>query len=202
MPIFEGLMSNIYFNDSTTSWSDPTDDILKAIRELSFRTSLYAAADPSLAHLGNQVDPRLMSNQTLLYTGYSYKAVYSTDWRYMAAGLVVAILAVLSVLPLFYGFWELGRHVSMSPLEIANAFEAPLLVDIGSNCNAREIMREAGLKNVVYGACKTTEPSSHWTCGLGSRAMLRNLRMVRYIHNYCSTHTDLSPCVSCLYSIS
>lgn len=160
MPIFEGLLSNIYFNDSSTSWSDPTDDILNAIRELSFRTSLYAATDTSLDHTEIDSDQGMRSNQTVAYTGYTIHALYLMDWRYMVGGLVVSLLAALSVLPLFYRFWDLGREVSMNPFEIAMAFDAPLLADAGPHCAAGDIVKQIGDKNVMYGACTAQEPSS------------------------------------------
>lgn len=160
MPIFEGLLSNIYFNASSTFWSDPTDDILNAFRELSFRTSLYAAADTSLDHTEIESDQGMRSDQTVAYTGYTIQALYLMDWRFMVGGLVVSLLAALSVLPLFYGFWDLGREVSMNPFEIAMAFEAPLLADAGAHCDAGDIVKQIGDRNIMYGPCATQEPSS------------------------------------------
>lgn len=160
MPIFEGLLSNIYFNASSTFWSDPTDDILNAFRELSFRTSLYAAADTSLGHTEIGSDRGMRSNQTVAYTGYTIQALYLMDWRFMVGGLVVSLLAALSVLPLFYGFWDLGREVSMNPFEIAMAFDAPLLADAGAHCDAGDIVKQIGDRNIMYGECATQEPSS------------------------------------------
>lgn len=160
IPIFEGLLSNIYFNDSSMSWSDPTDDILNALRELSFRTSLYAATDPSLDHTEIDSDQGMRSNQTVAYTGYTIQALYSMDWRYMLGGLIVSLLAALSVLPLFYGFWYLSREVSMNPFEIAMAFDAPLLAEAGPHCGAGDIVKQIGDKHIMYGACTTQDPSS------------------------------------------
>lgn len=156
MPIFEGLMSNLYYNDTSTSWSDPTDDILNAIRELSFRTSLYAAKDTLLKQTEDGGSSQAMrSNQTVQYTGYTSTALYSTEWPYMAAGLVVSFLAILGVLPLYRGFSELGRDVSMNPFEIAKAFEAPLLANAGSNCKASGIARQVGNRHIQYGTSTT-----------------------------------------------
>lgn len=152
--VYGGLLANTYFHGQEEGWSDPTDDILNAFRELSFRASLYAAADNEL----NQTESR--SNQTVQYTGHTSRTIYSTQWSFMAAGLTVSVVAVLGVLPLFHGFWELGRDVSMSPLEIAKAFDAPLLANAGSNCEAREIARQAGNKQIVYGVSTTKTEQS------------------------------------------
>lgn len=168
MPIFEGLLSNIYFNDSSSSWSDPTDDILNGLRELSFRTSIYAATDPSLDHTGVDSDQGMRSNQTVSYTGHTIQALYLMDWRYMVGGLVVSLLAALSVLPLFYGFWNLDREVSMNPFEIAMAFDAPLLADAGPHFSAGDIVKQIGDKHILYRASTTQEPSSplRWRFGM------------------------------------
>lgn len=159
VPIFDGLLSNLYFNRSSLTWSDPTDDILNAFRELSFRASLHAATDTSLDPTEIGSDQGMGPNQTLAYTGYTIKALYLMDWRYMVGGLVVSLLAALSVLPLFYGFWDLGREVSMNPFEIAMAFDAPLLADAGPHCGAGDIVKQIGDKHITYGACTTQEPS-------------------------------------------
>lgn len=37
------------------------------------------------------------------------------------------LTCALIVLPLYYGFWQLGRNVSLSPVEIAHTFGAPIL---------------------------------------------------------------------------
>ena len=35
------------------------------------------------------------------------------------------IIVVLLILPSYWGYWQLGRKVTLGPLEIANAFDAP-----------------------------------------------------------------------------
>lgn len=39
----------------------------------------------------------------------------------LGIGLGLMLVAVLAILPLFWGFWRLGRDVSMSPFEVAKA---------------------------------------------------------------------------------
>lgn len=43
----------------------------------------------------------------------------------------IMIVAVLSVTTIFNRFWELGRPVSLAPLEVARSFGVPMLVEKG-----------------------------------------------------------------------
>jgi hypothetical protein len=83
-------------------------------------------------------------------------------------------VAVLAIMPLFWGFWRLGRKVSMSPLEVAKALhystitdpqtgaaEAHSVLDVkghpdrppqfGSNFSADELVELLGKTKVKYG---------------------------------------------------
>jgi len=51
---------------------------------------------------------------------------YQTSFIYMAGGVVATLFTVICVLPVYWGFWELGRKVTLGPLEITNAFGAPI----------------------------------------------------------------------------
>ncbi|KAF2213387.1 hypothetical protein CERZMDRAFT_96230 [Cercospora zeae-maydis SCOH1-5] len=44
-----------------------------------------------------------------------------------------------------------GREISMSPIEMAKAFNAPLLADEDSNASVQELVKSAGTKPVQYG---------------------------------------------------
>ena len=60
------------------------------------------------------------------------------------------VAAVCGVVPLFYGFWALGRTTSMSPVEVAKAFGAEVLVGVGgSNSTAEGIAGSKGGRTVV-----------------------------------------------------
>lgn len=122
------------------AFNDPTDDMINAIRELAFRTSLRAADD----------------NATLLQSGVPFVGslthpIYVTDFRYMVGAALLGLLGILAICPTFYGWWKLGREVSWSPLEIAKAFDAPLLRDVDSNATADQLVRQLDRKRVRYG---------------------------------------------------
>lgn len=78
--------------------------------------------------------------------------VYAMDVVFMALGLIVSFTGVLAILPLSHGYWELGRCVSLNPLEIARAFGAPLFEGVDGNVTASDIEFERGHLSVRYGA--------------------------------------------------
>lgn len=66
----------------------------------------------------------------------------------MVGALISTFVCVLFVLPTYWGFWQLGRKLALSPLEIAAAFRSPL-VDSGKDVDG--ILQEAGKKQVQFG---------------------------------------------------
>jgi hypothetical protein len=99
------------------TFTDPTDDILATFNEIMFRISLAAFAS---------------SSNTSLATNYTLAAEepvirYESRYIYLVAATFISLLACCAVLPTFNGFWKLDRPFSLSPIEIANAFDAPLL---------------------------------------------------------------------------
>jgi hypothetical protein len=79
--------------------------------------------------------------------------VYRVSYPFLGGAIAVILLAVFLVVPLFYGFWRLGRRTTLSPLEVATALRAPLLASVVSSSNgtASEIMTMAGMQRVQYG---------------------------------------------------
>jgi hypothetical protein len=69
----------------------------------------------------------------------------------MATGLCLSFAAVFAILPLYYGYWKLGRSVSLSPLEIARAFGAPVLDGLDGNVSAADVECARGHVYVRYG---------------------------------------------------
>lgn len=43
------------------------------------------------------------------------------DYRFLTAALAVMFAGLLSAMAFFWGFWELERKITLSPLEIAGA---------------------------------------------------------------------------------
>jgi hypothetical protein len=60
----------------------------------------------------------------------------------------------------FNGYWELGRRFSMSPVETAKAFNAPLLRNDDSNASIKNLVEELGHLKVKYGAVEAARNDS------------------------------------------
>lgn len=58
---------------------------------------------------------------------------------------------MVAVIPLFIGWHKLGRKVSFSPVEIAKAFDAPLLEYVDCNGEAESMLQEVGKGKIMYG---------------------------------------------------
>jgi hypothetical protein len=113
-------------------FDDPMESMLDKIREIAFRTAVRAGRDESLKP--NETD----AVQQVAYRGSATYSIYITDFRYMIGAAALSIASILATSLCFWGWWQLGRTVSLSPLEIAKAFDSPLLSQIGSNLDLSE----------------------------------------------------------------
>jgi hypothetical protein len=120
------------------TWSDPIPDILSAASELMFRSALSVSNSTTTQNADTQIS--------------TITVYYSSNYRYLAAALIVVFLDVVLIFPLFWGWWRLGRDVSLSPLEIAKAFGAPLPVNGDLNERSKTILKRCGGISVQYGA--------------------------------------------------
>jgi len=130
----EGLLANLYYPSNFTSvvtegeamtFNDPTDDIVNGYRELTLRMSIRAG----LEEREDLEDDSNNLTQSVPYISRQARVQYAADRGALALAVVVSLVGPLAVLVLFWGWWDLGRKFSMSPLEVANAF---LLVPHGS----------------------------------------------------------------------
>ncbi|KAK4620140.1 hypothetical protein CLAFUW4_11134 [Fulvia fulva] len=127
---FEGV-SNVKFND-------PTPYLLHQARELLFRTALVQ---------GNGTSMELVQGASQIRTA----GVYVSHYEFLGIAVAISLVAVSIVIAAYAGYCHLGREVSMSPIEIAKAFNAPLLPHEPSNANADELTKSAGGTPVRYG---------------------------------------------------
>ena len=83
---------------------------------------------------------------------------YKTNLRCAAFTTTFMFICIFAIAPTFWGWWELGRPVSFSPVEIAKAFVAPSLETTGegmsSNASASTVVKHHGDKNLAYGAIR------------------------------------------------
>ncbi|KAG6364767.1 hypothetical protein INS49_006371 [Diaporthe citri] len=137
-----------------STWQDPTRHILTELNKLAFLVSLQAA-DANYRNTSAPPAPQLISmDQT------SSVAVYQTDYRYLFASVVLIVVFVGLTLPTFAGWWELGREVTLDPIETAKAFDAPLLKGTGSNAPLKDLIRTVGIRRVEWGEMESHDAAA------------------------------------------
>lgn len=126
------------YSNCSVTWRDPTNTILADIREIFLRTSVLAS--------NKQNETQYVSAMEL-----RSETIYESHYEYLAVGTVILLGAVGVIFMLYYGWWELGRAVSMSPIETAKAFGAPILDGVAGNAEANGLIKHAGDIEVKYG---------------------------------------------------
>ncbi|KAK3994700.1 hypothetical protein QBC44DRAFT_285417 [Cladorrhinum sp. PSN332] len=120
---------------------DPGPPVFEAVRELGLRSALMAANSSDPLH---RLDLVGQTTETI--------AVYVANFGFLYGAVAVTVLAALSVIPLFYGFWKLGREVSLSPLETAKAFRPAQLEGVPSNSTVERLLKSlVGSRPIRYG---------------------------------------------------
>ncbi|KAK8167771.1 hypothetical protein BKA80DRAFT_51166 [Phyllosticta citrichinensis] len=144
----DGTFGNTYLTSSEnngpkTTWADPTPDIISTARELMFRTAV-AASNASTTQTANSTDT-------------FDRVVYQSHYQYFAAALAVIVANAIVICSLFVGFHHMGRTASMSPLELARAFQSPLTAAGGSNDEVPRLLGVLGKRRVRYGEIEQRE---------------------------------------------
>ena len=88
---------------------------------------------------------------------------YKTHYWYMFGGVIVSLACILLVLPTFWRYGELGRKVTLGPIEVASAFRAPMLTEGRPNAaeaggDIHELIRDVGDRKVQYGFVEEAAP--------------------------------------------
>jgi hypothetical protein len=159
---YEGSSAHTYisksqgFVDCSMTFSDPMDDILSSARELMFRAAVSVGS-------GN-------SSFLQQVTGIERvpRNVYESQYLFLGFAMGLSVVSIIIVTVTFIGFWHIGRDISLNPIEIAKAFNAPLLRSHDSNATARVLFHELGSRPARYGAVVVdqkimTEGSSEYT---------------------------------------
>ncbi|KAK4163600.1 hypothetical protein QBC43DRAFT_319389 [Cladorrhinum sp. PSN259] len=121
-------------------FTDPGPAVFRAVREIGLRSALMAANSSDPSHKLELVGD---TTETI--------AIYLANFGFLYGAVGVTVLAALSVVPLFYGFWKLGRDVSLSPLETAKAFRPVQLGGAASNSTVSELLKRVGSREIRYG---------------------------------------------------
>jgi hypothetical protein len=120
----DSLLADLFFIPEVSNYDDdirrcalkfssPTQYVLNSMHDFMFRASLQAGSTTDL--------------QTISVQRTSLTLIFHSNYRYLAASLVIMVLSLLTLLFPLWGWWELGRQVSLSPLETAKALGAPML---------------------------------------------------------------------------
>jgi hypothetical protein len=127
------------------------------IRELAFRTAVAAAniTDMNILFFNSSLIaaglPQIKNwTQPITVTASQNLVVYSISLPYLICAIIVSSLGVLAVATLHLGSLELSRTVSLNPLEIAKAFDAPIFANVKGVAEANAIARSIGGTKVQY----------------------------------------------------
>lgn len=117
-------------------FSSPTSYSLHFMHEFLFRASLQASTDADTQTFGVQRS--------------DVQLTFRSNYHYLTAVLSAMLVALLGLLSQVWAWWELGWNVTLSPIETANAFGAPVLQQVGERA-AKDILKVAGNIRVKYG---------------------------------------------------
>ncbi|RMZ77554.1 hypothetical protein DV737_g4304, partial [Chaetothyriales sp. CBS 132003] len=140
-----GLQYQIVNTSSTLAcqftFTSPVHDIIRAMEEVLFRMA-YAPRQPGLYPMATQTFPVTQVTPTL---------VFESNYTYAGIAVAIMVIALLVLLLPLWGWWQLGRSVSLSPLETGKAFGAPLMHEATAANDAGDIVDEIGDVRVRYG---------------------------------------------------
>ncbi len=117
------------------------------------RGGIMTASWPNMTNL---IDPGVSRQQRVQAEETIHDTVFHTDLRWYAGAAIVELVTVLFVLPMFWGWWTIP-NLTLSPIETALAFNAPLLEDINSGAGAKGVVEELGSTGIRYGVVSRLE---------------------------------------------
>ncbi|KAI4624563.1 hypothetical protein J4E83_004238 [Alternaria metachromatica] len=137
------------------SLPDPTPNVLKSLREIAFRMALYIPHSrgmlfktdierSSLQQWPKSEREEGIFQQTIEVEQTATEIVFKSQYQFLAIAIGITLVATACVFTVLAGWWHLGREVSLSPIEIAKAFNAPLLAESHPNAEVRRLLKECG----------------------------------------------------------
>jgi hypothetical protein len=112
----------------------PTDDIVKFLPQVLFRAGLFLATPNDTHNI-----PMVQTTPAL---------IYHSEYSWFVIAVTIMATATFSCIIPLWGWWELGRKVTLNPVETAKAFNVPQMV--GSGCSAKDIFEDIGGLQVGY----------------------------------------------------
>jgi hypothetical protein len=148
----------VVWGSNGVSWTDPESSVIDKLNDLMLRGAIVAGQWSNVTSL---MDEGLSPRQNVAAKQTITESVFHTDLRWFAGAAVLDVVAVLAVLPLFWGWWRLPRNLSQSPFQLALAFEAPLLQEVHSTAGATGVMKTLGNVKVAFGASAAGQIERH-----------------------------------------
>src|ERR1700761_1838206 len=140
--------TNLSNGHNDANFLDPMPTIISYFNELMFRSGIATAA---WSNLTNLIDPGLSSKQIIQAQQVKQQPIARSDLRWWAGAAVIDLLTILVVLPLFNHWWSFDRSRTLSPLELAVAFDAPLVREVPSTRGADGVIQQVGDVRVRFG---------------------------------------------------
>lgn len=131
------------------SYSDPINNIMQRINTLT----MIVASDPFSYSEGLTENYTVRFNQEKVpclkyWKDKEYVIAYA--WLWSAFGLTFVVIFL--ILPVYWGYWQLGRNVTLGPMEIAYAFQGPAFAAAQTQSgHADHIVRAVGRQKIQYG---------------------------------------------------
>jgi hypothetical protein len=133
-------------------YPDPLIGLIREINNFAFVSALWIKSAPLADITDRFAFDELYPRQNVSSTVSGYVDVYQTDYYFMLGAIIATFITVLLVLPVYWGFWQLGRKVTLAPLEIVKAFNAPIFSGVQEkNGTFEEVLDEVGQRRVQYG---------------------------------------------------
>ena len=144
-----------FVNDTQVDFADV---ILNRIRQAMFLSSVYLGAEWF-------TDLNTNFGQFLYYSGtptygkdhyvqerpalrWTVVAIYNVRLYLWAISMVITFTVMGIILPTFWGYWRLTREPSMSPVDLARVFHAPVLSGLDPKFDTKRVLHAVGTKNI------------------------------------------------------
>jgi hypothetical protein len=133
---------------------DPTTWIVGQVNAIMLRASISTALSRIPDLQSEDATPLVTEAQAIQI---SNTLIYASQYKFMAAAVATMFFCMICVLPSYWGFWQIGRKVTLGPMEIASAFGAPVLNHpTAAGREADVILKELGQRPVKFGEVEGT----------------------------------------------
>ena len=156
------------------SFKDALSTLVASVNQLTFLTATSLIAHPYPANITAGTEATVIGitdNTTTVFTPLPHSLQisdvihYRTHYLFMGLGVASMIICLLLIIPSFWRYGELGRQVTLGPMEIASAFRAPMLETGGAQGEAagdvHQLIKQVGDRKVVYGFVEEERPADN-----------------------------------------